>query len=434
VKKLWLVLSKIFLFLFLIFIPTQLGKHFWPEWSYVLGMRVDYLSPTLYFLDLIWFGLFLVESLSSWKVYQVSKTNPSVLRTSPLTGRFIFGNLLLILFVIINILIAGNKGIAIYRWLRIGQLVWTIKYFRLNKIEVKKILVKVLPVWIIIESLIGFAQVIKGGSLNGIFYWLGERSFSFNTIGIAQISVIGQGLVRAYGTFSHPNSLAGFLLVSLLFWTEYKNNLTSLKSIKFRIWWWLVAWLGLIGIIISGSRIIWLLAVLSLIYLVYQFKKIKDKKYFWGGILISLGVVLIIYGLISTNYPSNRLLGGWDSESLSKRWDLNITSIEMIKDSLWLGKGAGNFLVELPRFQVKNSSFWLQPVHNIFLLILSEIGMIGMLIFNFQFKIFENIKKIFKNKTNRWLILIILITGLWDHYWITLSQNYWLLGLVLAII
>jgi hypothetical protein len=418
VFRLRLALSKIFLFSFLLFIPTQLGRHFWPEWSYVLGMRIDYLSPTLYFLDLIWIGLLIFN-------FQIPKTNK-------IRNYLNFQNILIGLFIIINILIAGNKGIAVYKWLRIGQLVWTIKYFRLNKAEVKKNLMWILPILIIGESLLGFAQVIKGGSLNGIFYWLGERSFSFNTIGIAQISVIGQGLIRAYGTFSHPNSMAGFLLVSLLLWIEYKKSLIKLKTVKLNIWWWFVAWFGLIGIVISGSRIIWLLMVLSLIYLAYKVKNIKDKKYFWGGILISLGIVLIIYGLISTNYASSRLLGGWDTESLSKRWNLNIISIEMIKDSLWLGKGAGNYLVELPKFQIKNSSFWLQPVHNVALLITCEFGLLGLMMMIYFWEAFNKGRKI--KGISRLILIIIFITAMWDHYWITLPQNYWLLGLVLAII
>ena len=40
-------ISKIILFWLLLLIPTQLGKHFWFDWSLVWGMRVDYFSPTV---------------------------------------------------------------------------------------------------------------------------------------------------------------------------------------------------------------------------------------------------------------------------------------------------------------------------------------------------------------------------------------------------
>src|SRR5687767_1088681 len=45
--------------LLLLFLPTQLGKHFWPEYSLLSGFRVDYLSPTLYLTDMLVLLLFL---------------------------------------------------------------------------------------------------------------------------------------------------------------------------------------------------------------------------------------------------------------------------------------------------------------------------------------------------------------------------------------
>src|SRR6266704_691714 len=46
--------------LLILFLPTQFGKHFWPSFSIIQGIRVDYLSPTLYFTDILIILLFLV--------------------------------------------------------------------------------------------------------------------------------------------------------------------------------------------------------------------------------------------------------------------------------------------------------------------------------------------------------------------------------------
>jgi len=47
-------------------------------------------------------------------------------------------------------------------------------------------------------------------------------------------------------------------------------------------------------------------------------------------------------------------------------------------------------------------------------------------IFNFQFSI--------KKKNNLIVLGIILITGMVDHYWLTLPQNWWLMCVVLSLI
>ncbi len=432
-------MSKILLFLLLCLIPTQLGKHFWFDWSMVLGIRIDYLSPTLYLIDLVWIILF---------VFNLIK--PSALRLSPLKKETFlkFRHFLLIGYVIINILVAQNKWIAIYKWFRIGQLVWFGYYVFRNKYLVEKILIKVLPMWIVIESLLAIGQIAKGGSLNGFWWWLGERSFDFNTIGVAQMSVVNNGIIRAYGTFSHPNSLAGFLLVCLILWVKFKPLSSSINSEQLplkkgavlkiynfkNIYWWGVVWLGMVGIILTGSRTIWILSLVSVVYLLWgNFKNIKNK----GKILFLMIIMFFgVYKMIDYNYPIKNFLGGWDENGLLKRGQLNLAAIEMIKKSPLFGVGLNNFLVNLPDYQFNNQVFWLQPVHNIGLLLLSEIGILGLLVFNFKFSIFKTIKKIIKNNDKVMLLIIgiIFVSGMVDHYWFTLPQNMWLLSLVLGLL
>ena len=413
------------MFLFLLFIPTQLGKHFWPEWSFVLGIRIDYLSPTLYLVDLLWIGLFLISNF---------KTPLSRLKSGhlPLKKGEAFWKFWVGMFIVINILLATNRMVAIYGWARIMQLVWTVCFLKNNRELVKKCLKYIIPIWIIIESLLAIGQISKGGSLGGLWWWLGERTFDFNTIGIAQISLVGNGLVRAYGTFSHPNSLAGFLLVGWILWTQSSPNpffdKTGLNLKK--IFWWGVFWLGLMGIIMTGSRTIWLLTGLSLIFFIKKFFG-KNKK--WIKIIALLVLVLIVsIKIIDFNYPIKNFLGGWDENGLIKRGQLNLASLEMIKTSPIFGVGAKNFLVKLPDLQNNSHFFWLQPVHNILLLALSEIGFLGLGILGWGLNSLFRNKKLVKED---WLIIgVILISGMVDHYWLTLPQNMWLLTIFLGLV
>ena len=428
-NRFWGILRKILLFGFLLLIPTQLGKHFWPDWSYVLGIRVDYLSPTLYFVDLFWLG---------WVLSNLFK--PSVLRQaqdiSLKKGRlFNFRNLAMVGFMGLNILVAASPMVAIYRWMRIGQILITINLLKKNKKEVEKDLQIIVPCWIVLESLLAWAQMAKNGSLNGIFYWLGERSFTFNTIGIAQISVLGRGLIRAYGTFSHPNSLAGFLLVSLGLWYWLKPSDSPDKSgssppLTGRLIWWVVTWLGLLGILAAGSRTIWLLT--GVLIGIPLWKKVKNGLNIVGLILLFLGMAVFGLRMVNKEYWVSDFLGGWDSNGWEKRIDLNMAGLKMIRESTWLGLGLGNFLVRLPEYQKNSAIYWLQPAHNILILALSEVGILGLVLLWWGWQknfVWKKINWIFKL-----ILIIILVSGMVDHYWLTLPQNMWLMAVVLGLI
>lgn len=308
---------------------------------------------------------------------------------------------------------------------------WMVIYLKEKKQAVKKNLKMIIPVWIMVESLLGLGQIAKGGSLNGLFYWLGERSFSFTSIGVAQVSLWGRGLVRAYGTFSHPNSMAGFLLVAVLMWTNYKPRRVK-SRIEDRVWWWLVWWLGVVGIVLAGSRTVWLVSLVALVFNLKMLIFKQRRKKFWAFGLVLIGVFVLIMVGVGVNYVVGDFLAGWDRASLSKRVGLNWAAIKMIKDNLFWGVGAGNFLVRLPFYQKEAGYYWLQPVHNIGLLILCEGGVLGMVWLWLRLKrARENMKR---GMTGKLVMMVVLATGMVDHYWITLPQNNWLLVVFLAML
>jgi len=490
VKRYLEVLEKVLFFLFVFFIPTQLGKHFWPEWSYVMGIRVDYLSPTLYFLDLIWLGFFVskilnskFEILNNFKISSFAKAtedkqnlklikkrktkkkkkkgiknikdvflqfqrDPPKADTLPrrrTPRNDMVRYLPLIGLVVVNVLMAKSWQVTVYGWFRVFQWIWTIKLIKQEKPKVKKFLKWVIPAWIVLESVLGLAQVVIGGSVGGVFYWLGERRFSYLTLGVAKFSLFREMMVRAYGTFSHPNSMAGFLLVVLLLWGLIRKR---------DLWWWIVCWIGVMGIVVSGSRTVWMIGLLIILInnpIINLKFKIKISKKEERGILkrvqndvgrwlVAVGVMMMVLGLIG----KGEVLGGWDRESFSKRWELNKHALEMIRDNTWFGVGLGNFLVELPKYQKGSRVFWLQPVHNIPLLLISELGIIGVLICVKMVSVlwgWDNsgrpqgspLQKFQNDRMNLLLVfVVVLLTGMVDHYWITLSQNWWLVAIVLG--
>ncbi len=373
-----------------------------------MGIRVDYLSPTLYLVDMFWIIWIGSRLRGNDKIKKIVN----------------FENFIFLLLVVVNVIVAGNKGVAIYRWVRIIQWIVSLKVLKSESLKVREYLKIILPIWVITESLLGLAQVINGGSLGGIWYWIGERRFSFSSIGIAQMSLWGEGMLRAYGSFSHPNSLAGFLLIIWVYWQ--KNRI---KNINY----WIVYWVAILGILVSGSRWVWGITTLLIINYELQITNEKSIKRILGKVLVIAGLVSIVLGVISINYRLKDFFVGWDENSLEKRKNLFVAGMKMVKENPLLGIGAGNFVAQLPQYQKNSGSFWLQPVHNIFLLGWAEVGLLGVVVIGSRFR-GNDWLKLFKRKENLILLGLITLTGMMDHYWLTLPQNSWLLMVILGII
>jgi hypothetical protein len=404
--------------LWLLLIPTQLGRHFWLPESSVMGVRIDYLSVIFYATDLAWL-------LWMWTQRQKIKVELN------------FFTMIMILMMGVNIIFAQARWVAVYHWIRIWQWWLTWQLVAENKIKIVEYLKKIVPWWIIVESFLGLAQVVKGGSLNGIWWWLGERRFSYGGIGIAQIRLFDEGWIRAYGSFSHPNSLAGFLLLAWWWWKSSALRAPPLrKGGLSRIWYWVVNWSALLGIMLTGSRIVWVLTVvlliaeqLSITNFKLRIKNNRQKRQLIGKICLFLGIISMVLGVISINYRISDFVGGWDVLSFQKREKLAISAMEMIRETPLFGVGAGNFMVNLPKFQT-TGFYWMQPVHNILLLIWSEIGALGLIIFSI---LSVSRLKTFKWKKQLWFLIIVGVTGMFDHYWVTLPQNAWLLAIILGV-
>lgn len=111
-------------------------------------------------------------------------------------------------------------------------------------------------------------------------------------------------------------------------------------------------------------------------------------------------------------------------ESLRQRVFLNTQAENILAKSPFFGVGLGNFIPNLERREL------LQPVHNIYLLIATELGLVGLGLFSVGFGYL--ILRI-KNKLSIFCILAILITSLFDHYWLTLQQTALLASFVLGL-
>lgn len=425
-------LHGFFFSLLFIFLPTQLGYHFWPAWAQVLGRRIDYLTPTIYLTDIL-IGL----TLLSWITETVAGRGiryygfKSIIHnTKTLIPIF--------LFVGLNMFFAPSRPVAIYKWIKVlefGLLGWYIVKTK----PALSFIIWHLSFGILYSSLIAIAQFFLQHSIGGPLWWLGERTFSLDTPGIAkfqscQLSAVNcQLLLRPYATFPHPNVLGGYIAAILpLVIIQFSNNpILKLSNIK-KTFYFATLVLGVIALVLTFSRSAIVVGMTG-VGVMYYVLWVKKKKFFFPIIPYTISIILLL-GLMFTTINSN-------DESIVVRQQLNAAAVRLWQQSPIIGVGLGNFLVELPKALPSREIYFLQPVHNIYLLVLAETGVIGLawsLLFIGK-GIMGLVLRIREKKKRKLFSIwhlsfgIILFLGLVDHYPLTLQQGQLLLTIFLSL-
>lgn len=315
-----------------------------------------------------------------------------------------------ILFLLgLSIFLSFSIQVSFYKFLKILEVLSLFVIFRNLRIN-KKLIISALLSSTLIQVFLSLFHVINRSSIQSFFYYLGERYISSSMPGIAKASFNGVEIMRPYGTFSHPNSMAGFylLLYSFVLGLDFKKN-QIIKNVL------LLLFSFLILISFSKSAIFSLLIV-NIIYVIISFKKSLCKF-----CTVARAFILFFLSLVF-------FLAKTDPLSILKRTQLIKNSILLIEKYPVTGVGLGNYLVAQDSIISKSIFLIPQPVHNIFLLIITEIGIfLGFGILYLIFKFFYKYKNIY---SLIFCFCAILITGSLDHYWITLQQNILLLATI----
>jgi hypothetical protein len=384
---------RVLLFLLLLFFPSQLAWHFWPSWAIVNNFRVDYLSPTIYFSDLIVFSIIFLS------LKQKTTSFPNLFSNN-LSKTFVF-------LIFTNIIFSYHPLLSFIKIFRIFLYLWLLLILLKNQNIYASIFSKTFPFTAIWVSTIGISQFLFKSNLGGLFYFLGERPLSLQMLNIGKISLGNFGeFIRSPSVFPHANALAGFLVISILLIIR----LWQKKQIKSSIF-FISMVLTLIALIFTFSRsALFSLLVASLV----TARKRNNQKYLYF-IIIPIIIFLALY-LLKINF------GFLTSPSVAQRNLLLFGSFKNLLSSPLFGIGFGTY----PYF----SKYIFQPVHNIYLLVLVEVGAVAFFVL---LKLLLSLKN-HKSKLMSGVLTIILITGSLDHYWISSVQNLLLLFIIFPII
>lgn len=342
------------------------------------------------------------------------------------------------LIVFVSMFFAPDKMVAIYSYIKlllgIG-LFWMIVSASYSKVK----LLGSLLVGIVIQGGVGVYQFITQSAFAS--KWLGMARHLSSDLGTSVVQTVeGERWLRAYGGLDHPNMLGGVIVVGILllvaiYLKYYKDkNIESKAQIAF----YALFLIFVSALFFSFSRGAWLGLVAGVAIMLFlsfiQKDYIRQKMLF--KIIVVASVLVFIFSSLYSDLISTRLSTDTRLEIKS-----NVERIESYQDARrlisehWLvGVGIGNYTLAVRQELIEDQeSYFYQPTHNTFLLILAEVGIIGLVFFLafLGYLVWAGLK----NRKNNIFILPILfsivIMMMVDHWWWSLHFGillFWLLS------
>lgn len=408
--------QRFLLFSIIFFNISQLGKHFWPYFAYVSGIRVDYLSPTLYLTDIL-----IILLIGVWLISQYSRI--------PTQKFYISLALHALVFILsVSIIVSKYPLPALYGSVKVLEMIF-LGYIVSRHVSRKSVLMTcfLLSTAMIIEGILVISQILSQSSIGGLWYFLGERTFSSASIGISTVSVFSNEILRAYGSFPHPNVLAFYCVVVC---TLLLTQLQNISSLLLKTFYWIAIVFSLICLFSTFSR----LSIFVLIGIIgfLSFKNEVSRKI--GMFMLGVGFIFILL------FIERFSISSFISSDLFYRWDLAKIGLKIVLENPFFGVGMSNYLYYQIDYQRSITPVLLQPPHNVFLLILLQTGGIG-LIFSIYFLARTSMRaKSYLNSNSplhvsaSLLFFAILIIGMGDHYFVTLQQGMIMTAFVIGLV
>ena len=346
----------------------------------------------------------------------------------------------LIIIAASSIIAAPDKTLAIYGLVRLTLGLFLFTVIATSNFN-KKILITTVVASAVLQASWGAAQFLTQSTAAN--KWLGTSLHQSGELGTSVIEALGpdgrwERWLRAYGGFTHPNVLGGFLALALILTLGMiaKENISEADSKKFNNYdsfWHLSLVFISAALFFTFSRSAILASSLGLLVIISynsrQWKKLLAPLII---IMITISACYWHYGYIyQARFVANSRL---ETKSNTERVDLTKNSLALIKNKDLLGSGINNFgLAVHEQIDNKQSAFWYQPVHNVFLLIAAEIGILGLA--SFLLIVFWSFKNSYQAKNYLQLALgsTLLCLMFFDHYLWTGAFGIYLFWLMLGL-
>ncbi len=417
-----ILLEKIFFYLFVFCLPWQTRKiiHTWG------GEFNEWTSAYLYLTD-----IFIILFLFLW-LWRIRKDNFfKNLRIFQLKNHS-FWLLVFLFFSLFTLVQARSLSFGFYSWIKLLEFVFLFFYLKQNYKEIFnfKRIAQVFVASGLFQSIIAIGQFASQKDLGLRF--LTESPLGVGIDGVAKFISNDLTFIRSYGSFPHPNVLAFFLLVCLFF--VYYLWLKKEKSLMGDCFLLVAHLLILFSLFLTFSRsIVFTFFLFSFIFFILNFRKYTKQML---GIFLLLIVFSSIFFVLARPEILDRFSVSSKEQSVVLRGLYNDISSSIIQEYPLLGVGLGNFVMEMREMFYLLLNWIHQPVHNVYLLIASEVGLIGLFVFlMFIYQLLRQFRNnVIKRDEQHYVLLLItfsiIFVSLFDHFFWTLQQGqliFWLI-------
>lgn len=289
---------------------------------------------------------------------------------------------------------------------------------------------------LIIPILFGWYQVLHGLSPASSLFGMGEKDAS--TLGIAVVESGTSRLLRAYGTFPHPNVFGGYVAVGIVALAWLSRFVHSRRQLVGAL---LASVLLGATLVVTFSRSAWLglfIAFLLLIAFMLWQRRLPPRR---AIPIMAVGLASILSTLIVFNsevFSRIDLTQRLEVISIEERASQYQTFSDVFFSSPIMGVGPSAYTFILERLDPGHPLWSYQPIHNVYLLILAELGLTGILAFGYGIFMLNPFANASLRETGTMFActfgILSFVIGLFDHYLWTLWPGLALTVMVCAAI
>lgn len=335
------------------------------------------------------------------------------------------------LVTFVSIFWADDKLLALYRYL---ILVFGILLFYVvkNTDFVKtKLVIRYFIIGLIAPSLLAIWQFFTQSTFASKY--LGLAYHASNILGDSVIETSAGRFLRAYGSFDHPNILGGMMALGLIL--VLYSSLKKEISRNERLFYLISFSVFYLALLVSFSRTAWLALLISAPFILFSaWRRGKFQKK-----LIALFIILVVGISVAVINPVRDLFlsrtqtdSRLEIKSIDERELYLKQAKEVITRNPFIGTGIGGYTTEVKILDNFAYPYWYyQPVHNYWLLIWAELGVLGLVgVIIFWFSLF-----IISLKKKLWpVILALFVFSLLDHWLWTQTLGILIFFFVMGIV